>query len=179
MVLHIGFWDFNKDVVTTGYYSSEFLGKSSANDLCSHFEQCLGPLEKEKLFHISSDRPNVNLLFLKVRTEKHKNEELSQLIDLGTCGLHTAHNAFKHGDKSFRLTTQKKMYLWAKYSMKHLKGVLITKLLSTLRRMITPCNLLLTGVWKMIWLQKKQGRYSQKLLKYLIGNNYPKTNSLG
>ena len=95
--------------MTARYYSSELLGKSSANDLCSHFEQCLGPLEKEKLLHISSDRPNVNLLFLKVRTENHKNEELSQLIDLGTCGLHTAHNAFKHGDKSLRLTTQKKM----------------------------------------------------------------------
>ena len=62
--------------------------------------QCLGPLEKEKLLHISSDRPNMNLLFLRVRTEKRKNEELSQLIDLGTCGLHTAHNVFKHGEKA-------------------------------------------------------------------------------
>ena len=85
--------------MATRYYNSEFLGKSSANDLCSHFEQCLGPLQKEKLLHISSDRQNVNLLFLKVRTEKRKNEELSQLIDLGTCGLHIAHNALKHGQK--------------------------------------------------------------------------------
>ena len=45
--------------------SSEFHGKSSANDICSHFEQCLGPLEKEKLFQVSSDGPNVNLLFSK------------------------------------------------------------------------------------------------------------------
>ena len=86
--------------MATRYYSLEFLGKSSANDLCFHFKQCLGPLEKEKLLHISSDRPNMNLLFLRVRTEKRKNEELSQLIDLGTCGLHTAHNAFKHGEKA-------------------------------------------------------------------------------
>ena len=39
-------------------------------------------------------------LFLKVLTEKHKDEELSQLIDLGTCGLQTTHNAFKHGEKA-------------------------------------------------------------------------------
>ena len=100
MDLHIRFWDSNKDVVATRYYSSEFLGKSSANDICSHCEQCLGPLEKEKLLQVSSDGPNVNLLFLKVLTEKCKNEELTQLIDLGTCGLHTAHNAFKHGEKA-------------------------------------------------------------------------------
>ena len=100
MVLHIWFLDSNKDVVATRHYSLEFLGKSSVNNLCSHFKQCLGPLEKENFLHISSDRPNVNLLFLKVRTEKRKNEEISQLIDLGTCGLHTAHNVFKHGEKA-------------------------------------------------------------------------------
>ena len=93
MDFHIRFWDSSKDVVATRYYSSEFLGKSCANDICSHFEQYLGPLEKEKLRQVSSDGPNVNLLFLKLRTEKREDEELSQLIDLGTCGLHTAHNA--------------------------------------------------------------------------------------
>ena len=81
------------------YYSSEFLGKSSANDTWSHFERCLDPLEKEKL-QVSSDGPHVNLLFLKILVEKRKDEELSQLIDLGTCDLHTAHNAFKHGEKA-------------------------------------------------------------------------------
>ena len=98
--LHIRFWYFNKDVVATRYYSSEFLGTSSANDICSHFERCLDPLEKEKLLQVSSDGPNVNLLLLKILAEKCKDEELSQLIDLGTCGLHTAHNAFKHGQKA-------------------------------------------------------------------------------
>ena len=93
--MHIRFWDSNKDVVATSYYNSDFLGKSSANDICSHFEQCLGPLEKEKLLQVSSDGPNVNLL-----TGKHENEELNQLIDLGICGLHTAYNAFKHGEKA-------------------------------------------------------------------------------
>ena len=93
MDLHIRFWDSNKGVVATRSCSSEFLGKSSANDICSHFEQCLGPLEKEKL-QVSSDGPNMNLLFLKILTEKRKDEGLNQLIDLGTCGLHIAINAF-------------------------------------------------------------------------------------
>ena len=42
----------------------------------------------------------MSLLFLLVLTKKCKDEELSQLIDLGTYCLHTAHNAFKHGEKA-------------------------------------------------------------------------------
>ena len=99
MDLYSRFWDSSKDVVATRYYRSEFLGKSSANDLCSHFEQCLGPLGKEKLLQVSSDGPTVNLLFLKALTEKCKDEELNQLIGLGTCDLHTTYYAFKHGEK--------------------------------------------------------------------------------
>ena len=85
--------------MATRYYSSEILCKSSANEICSHFACCLDLLEKEKL-QVSSNGPNMNLLFLKILAEKHKDEELSQLIDLGTCGLHTVHNAFKHGEKA-------------------------------------------------------------------------------
>ena len=85
MDLYIRFWNSNKNVVATRYYSSEFLGKSSANDICSHSKQCLGPLKKEKLLQISSDGSNLKLRFLKVLTEKRKYEELNQLIDLGTC----------------------------------------------------------------------------------------------
>ena len=95
--------------MATRYYNSKFLGKSSINDICSHFEQCLGLLEKEKLLQVSSDGPNVNLLFLKVFTEKCKDEELSQLFDLGTCGLHIAHNAFKHGEKALDWQLKKLM----------------------------------------------------------------------
>ena len=42
----------------------------------------------------------MNLLLLKILAEKCKDEELSQLIDLGICGFHTAHNAFKYGEKA-------------------------------------------------------------------------------
>ena len=49
----------------TLWLQDAYLGKSSANDICSHFEQCLGPLKKEKLLQVSSDGPDVNLLFSK------------------------------------------------------------------------------------------------------------------
>ena len=42
----------------------------------------------------------MNILFLKVLAEKRKDEKLNQPIDLGTCGVHTAYNAFKHREKA-------------------------------------------------------------------------------
>ena len=47
---------------------------------------------------VSSDSPNVNLCFLKILGEKRRDENLTMLIDLGTCGLCIVHNAFKHGE---------------------------------------------------------------------------------
>ena len=102
--------------------------------------QCLDPLEKEKLLQVSSDGPNVNLFFLKVLTEKCKDEELSQLTGVGTCDFHTGHNA-KSMEKKLQIRNSKNWcHLWAKYSMKDLEGMLITKLLPMLRRRITSCN---------------------------------------
>ena len=42
----------------------------------------------------------MNLFFLKVLSGKGNDGELNQLTDLGTWGLHTAHNTFKHGEKA-------------------------------------------------------------------------------
>ena len=75
MDLHIRFWDSKKKLWLQGTIVH--------NSLVSHLQmihapmsQCFGPLEKEK-FQVSSDRPNVNLLFLKVLTEKGEDEELT------------------------------------------------------------------------------------------------------
>ena len=69
-------------------------------DIHQKFEDCLNPLEKEKMIQVSSDGPNVNLSFLSILEEKRKDENLSVLLDLGTCGLHTVHNSFKHGESA-------------------------------------------------------------------------------
>ena len=159
------FWDSSKGIVAKRYYSSEFLGKSSANEICSHFKQCLGLLEKEKLLHVSSDVPIINLLFLKVLTEKCKDKKFSRLIDLvhRICILHIMSLSM---EKKLQIGNSKNWcYLWEKYFMKHLKDVLITKLLLKLRRRITPMQLILTGELKMMWLQKEHGWYGQTLLK--------------
>ena len=65
----------------------------------------LGPLEKENL-QVPSDGPNLNLLFLEVLTERRKDEELNQLINLGTL-LCTLHIMLLSMEKNLQMATQK------------------------------------------------------------------------
>ena len=100
----------------------------------------------------------MNLLFLQVITEKHKDEELSQLIDLGSCGLHTVHNAFKHGEKASDwqlkklMSSMSKIYHEAPGRRADYKTV--NNAMEKDYRMHL-LDLLLTGGWKIMLLQKK------------------------
>ena len=84
----VRFWDSNVNKVSTRYLISEFLSKSSAIDMLQKFEDASFELPKQKCVQISSDGPSVNLMFLNLLNEKHRNECLNELISIGTCGLH-------------------------------------------------------------------------------------------
>ena len=56
-----------------------------------------------KLIQISLDGPSVNHKFLEEVSKKRKGDEQHQLINIGTCGLHTIHGAFKTGAKNVKL----------------------------------------------------------------------------
>ena len=63
------------------------------------------------MIQVSSDGSHVNMKFLEMLEEKQREDNLPQLIDHGTCDLHTVHNSFKHGEvssgwKMKKLTTQ-------------------------------------------------------------------------
>ena len=64
------------------------------------FNQGLSLLKKEKMIQISSDGPNVNSAFLDIVYKNRTEKELSQLIHIGTCGLHTLHGSFKCGENA-------------------------------------------------------------------------------
>ena len=100
MDLHVRFWDPSKNQVETSYLTSEFLGKASAQDVFEKYEQAISSLDKNKILQISSDGPNVNLAFLKIVDSSRKDDELDPLIDIGTCGLHTLHRSFQHGENA-------------------------------------------------------------------------------
>lgn len=61
MDTHNRYQDVQKNVVVTGFYGFDFLGKSSPKEILHIFETCLGALQKERMIQISSDGPDENL----------------------------------------------------------------------------------------------------------------------
>ncbi|KAJ8678193.1 hypothetical protein QAD02_013980 [Eretmocerus hayati] len=101
MDAHVRLWDHEKNEVTTRYYSSVFLSSSKAVDLKNGLKEIFGEF-MIKLLQFSMDGPNVNK-----KTQDLVNIELSQdrannseIVEIGTCGLHTVHGSFKDGVKA-------------------------------------------------------------------------------
>ncbi|KAK5854787.1 hypothetical protein PBY51_004952 [Eleginops maclovinus] len=92
--VHVRFWDEGQ--VQSRYLGSRFMGHSTAQDLLSHLKECMDKLNLKDLVSISMDGPSVNWklfeLFQKDQAEQYGG---LQLICVGSCGLHTLHNAFK------------------------------------------------------------------------------------
>ena len=57
-------------------------------------------LDEEKLLQVSMDGPSINTKFLSNLNEERRDQELSQLVSIETCGIHTVHNAFKNGENA-------------------------------------------------------------------------------
>ena len=74
-------------IVTIWYFNSKFIGKAAAQDIYKKFNKCISELDESKLLQVSSDGPNVNLVFLDLLNEHRSDNELSRLINIGTRGL--------------------------------------------------------------------------------------------
>ena len=93
---------FNEDdkQVKVRYLNSHFLGHSRNVDLFEQFTNAANKLNPVCTLQISMDEPSVNLKFSqKVQDHREANEQ-PQLVDIGSCGLHTIHNTFKAGMQS-------------------------------------------------------------------------------
>ena len=91
-----------KFIVETRYLTSEFLSAAKAVDILEMFESGFGKNinNVRNRLQISSDGASVNLLFLKLYDKKRCFHELSSLLNIGTCGLHTVHGSPKAAVKS-------------------------------------------------------------------------------
>ena len=78
----------------------QFLGHTRAEDLKGNFEETTKDLDKKILAQVSMDGPNVNWkMYDKLVEERGENEQLPELINVGSCGLHVVHGAFRSGAK--------------------------------------------------------------------------------
>ena len=102
MDIIVRFWDIEKNQVQSRYLTSGFMGEAKADDILETFNSAVSKKldYPENLVQLSSDGPNVNLLFLKEYDAQRSLNGLPPLLDVGTCGLHTVHGSMKAGEKA-------------------------------------------------------------------------------
>ena len=83
--------------MATHYLDSKFMGHAKAEDLIHHFETSTERLSLNKLVQVSMDGPNVNWRFYRLLQEKFHDLRNFSLLDIGSCGLHIVHGAFRDG----------------------------------------------------------------------------------
>ena len=66
MDLQIRFWDREKQRVVTRFFTSEFLGHTTAKDIKKSFLQGISCLNLAKMLQVSMDGPKTNLKVLKL-----------------------------------------------------------------------------------------------------------------
>ena len=95
----IQFWDNQENKVCSRYFDSKFLGHSTAEDLLQSLKTSLDKLNPANLIQISIDGPLTNWKLLEelVKDRAISDPEIPQLINVGSCGLHIVHGAFKTG----------------------------------------------------------------------------------
>ena len=72
------------------------MGHATDADLEKKFKEGLGSLPLAKLMQISMDGPSVNMKFLD-SMKSNVSDDQRKLIDIGSCGLHVLHGAFRTG----------------------------------------------------------------------------------
>ena len=88
-------WDVDK--VTTRYFSSKFVGHAYADTLSDELFECCLELGINGVHQLSMDGPNVNWKALDLPSNQLEKESGRKLINVGSCGLHVLHNAFRDG----------------------------------------------------------------------------------
>jgi hypothetical protein len=95
MDLYARFW--LNGSVDTKYLQSEFMGHATADIMLDKLSQTVTSLGHSKLLQLSMDGPNVNLKLQRLLEEDIRKQTPMKLIEIGTCGLHILHNAFRAG----------------------------------------------------------------------------------
>lgn len=94
MDLHLLIWDGVQ--VKTRYLNSECLRYATAQDIVEQMQDMLSETRMKNLVQLSMDRPNVNWKVFDLLQSKLVLVKKS-LLSIGSCGLHTLHNAFRDG----------------------------------------------------------------------------------
>lgn len=92
--IHVYYFHFQ---VESRYLTSAFMGHATAEDLQDAFHETCSDIGFSNLLQLSMDGPNVNWKFHRIITEEVERENHKTLLNIGSCGLHVIHNAFRNG----------------------------------------------------------------------------------
>lgn len=98
MDLYIGFWHSGLNEVYTTYVTATFLGYGIANDILKAFYDSVKELNLYEVFPVSMDCPAVNWTIYDLLQEDLEVKFGCQVLNVGSCGLHTLNNASKNDD---------------------------------------------------------------------------------
>lgn len=93
--VHVCFWE--EGLVSTWFYTSHFLGHATADDLYEKLRDSCDSFGLRGILQLSMDGPNVNWKTHSMLATDNEEETNHKLLNIGSCGLHVMHNAFRSG----------------------------------------------------------------------------------
>ena len=100
MDVQVRFWNDKAGEVQTRYLESKFFKRPNADKILDELLKATDVLPSEPMVMLSMDGPNTNWKVLdKLKSHRMENE-LPQIVDVGSCGLHVVHGAFQTGVKA-------------------------------------------------------------------------------
>jgi len=97
MDVQIRYWNDLSGLVETRYFDSKFIKRPNAVNLLEELNKALTELPVKNMLQLSMDGPNTNWKVLELLNNQRSELELSELLDIGSCGLHVIHGAFRTG----------------------------------------------------------------------------------
>ena len=93
-------WDKETIQVQTRYLDSRFFQPTNADNIVAELPNSTASLPEKKMLVFSIDGPNTNWIVLeKLKAHRDKNE-LLQILEIRSCGLHIVHGVFRTGVKA-------------------------------------------------------------------------------
>lgn len=100
MDVQVRFWNNKVNEVQTRYLDSRFFKRPNADNILNELLKAIERLPNERMLMLSMDGPNTNWKVLECLKTYRAENELPQVLEVGSCGLHVVHGAFKTGVKA-------------------------------------------------------------------------------
>ena len=104
----VRYWD--GDMIASRYFDSHFMGHAKAEDLYEPMRSYADTFGMRKLLQLSMDGPNVIWKLFRNLAKAIEDQTDKQLLNIGSCGLHILHNAYKIGINSCPWDVEEVLY---------------------------------------------------------------------